>query len=122
MRVYSSAMYGSGTLCVTPGKKHRDVEEFFEVTEADANGVVSREFRSFAVKFVDGVAEVSDAMGAYLLEHETAIVSAAPVPASRAPQQIQDANFGRPSYKKPTEVGRPHHPEVREELARMDHP
>jgi hypothetical protein len=117
MKVYSSAMYGNGILCVTLGKKHRHVEEFFEATEADANGVVSRDFRSFAVKFVGGVAEVSDAMAAYLLEHETDIVSAAPVQVQQNPRQKEDANFGRPAYRKPIDVSRPLDRETRERLA-----
>ncbi len=116
-KVYLGAMYGRGSLLVSPGKDEMDVDDFFEL-ETDANRVTTRKFRLIEVKFKDGVAEVSEALGAWLLAQ--GMVSAEPQPIGQeAKRDITDMypNDGRPVYPPPIPVGMPLSQEAREYMA-----
>jgi|SRR5579863_5972746 len=110
MRVFNASMFGRGTLVVRPGVDEMQTAEFFE-TSTDANGVVSRKFRDIVVRFHKGAADVSDALGQWLV----AKGHASPEPPAAIPQPqpevFYDDNQGRPVYPPPIAVGTPLRPE-----------
>jgi hypothetical protein len=125
MRIYNGSMYGRGTISVAPGNElaelgrleEAQIEEFCEAT-TDVSGITSRKARTIAVKFEDGAAEVSEALGAWLIESGRAF--AAPQPIS---VPVNDTAFeayldsGRPKYRTPVAVGQPLDRDTREYLA-----
>lgn len=64
MRVYTKSMYGRGTIFITPGKDHPESSEFLDPK--------SKEPIMLTVKFENGKAEVSDAVGKYLIANNHA--------------------------------------------------
>jgi hypothetical protein len=67
-RVYSSIGYRSGTLLVSPGVDHPEVLSWWTFYQ-DEFGNWCETPRQFRVKFNDGVAEVADNLGRYLLKN-----------------------------------------------------
>lgn len=118
MKVFNCSMYGQGTVIVTPGKELRDHEEFFE-SETDADNVVHRKFRTIAVRFTDGAAEVSDVLGNYLIEHGHATREAPTEMAqSQNERDFQEyVRSGQPVYATPIEVGTPLRSDIAEYLS-----
>jgi metallophosphoesterase superfamily enzyme len=101
VKIYSNSMYGRGTLFVTPGHEHPETTDWMRPA-SDGEGRVVNVPVQFTVKFDNGVAEVDDQLGEYMIAKRLA---------RRDPQRIilpaSERYTGRPQYAKPIEVGRP---------------
>jgi hypothetical protein len=99
MKVYNHGSHGRGILFVAPGKDHPETSDLFKVG-SDPQGRKTREPIQFVVKFENGVAEVPDGLGRYLIEKKLARKSPLIV---RAPAVADDS----PARRAPVAVGRP---------------
>jgi hypothetical protein len=102
MKVYSDSMYGRGTIFVTPGNEHPENSEWVRVTHDD-DGREVRQALQLAVTFKAGMAEVSDGLGRYLINHKLAKRSPLIIP-EPLEQRILSAPI---LYQTPIAVGRP---------------
>lgn len=102
MKIYSSSMYGRGTIFVSPGADHPESSDWIQV-RSDSEGRLVREPIQFAVKFEEGVAEVSEELGRYMIDRKLA--SKRPQRIVLPPQEVLVS--GAPEYPPPREVGRP---------------
>jgi hypothetical protein len=67
LKVYNHSMHGRGTIFVTPGREHEENSDWIKVSR-DPDGREIREPIMFTVRFADGVAEVPDSLGAYMIK------------------------------------------------------
>jgi hypothetical protein len=104
MKVYSGTGYGNGTMFVTPGTHYPENSDWVMVTQGDDGKTVRRPIQ-FSVPFRNGVAEVPESLGKYMIDRQMAkrspVIIATP-PAIKAMQDI-----ALPHYAKPIAVGRP---------------
>lgn len=101
MKVYSKAMYGRGTIFVTPGKDHPETSDWLKESQDDEGRTVRSPIQ-YTVTFARGEAEVEDQLGEYMIAKRlaTSYPQRIILPAS---EQIQ---LG-PKYATPILVGRP---------------
>lgn len=67
LRIYNSGSYGRGIVFVTPGRDHPETSDWMK-TNTDSEGKSFNEPIMFTVKFENGVAEVPDNLGRYMID------------------------------------------------------
>ena len=99
MKVYNNGSHGRGTIFVAPGKDHPENSDWIKVSR-NPEGREVREPVQFAVKFENGVAEVPDGLGRYLIDKKLA---------RRSPLIVRERLVvgGAPERPGPIAVGRP---------------
>ena len=119
MKIYNHSGYGHASIICSPGNDDPvdpQREEWHELVPTPEGRI--RKVRSICVKFAGGVAEVSDALGEYMVAQGYAGREPpdAPImaPAAREHEWNDD---GRPRYAKPIEVGKPYNPDERAYLS-----
>lgn len=98
MKIYNNGSYGRATIFVTPGRDHPENSDWIKVGR-DGEGREIREPLQITVKFENGVADVPDGLGRYLVAKQMA---------RRSPIiQRTDLDAGVPVRPAPMSVGRP---------------
>jgi hypothetical protein len=103
MKVYSTTGYGFGTIFATPGAHHPENGAWVKQSQGEGGRTI-REPIQFTVKFENGVAEVDDQLGQYLIDRKAASRSPLVLPTPLTQKALEDT---RPKYAKPIEVGKP---------------
>lgn len=103
MKIYSGTGYGNGIIFVTPGAHYPTNSDWISVLQDD-QGRTIRKAIQLTVQFKNGVAEVEDSLGEYMIAQKLARSS--PVILLTPPNLLAIDDL-KPKYAKPIPVGRP---------------